>query len=199
MSQLACTRAMQLATRSWAGIDEAEQLRLEHHLGNCGRCAMDASLLEAVVRAARAVGPLDTAARERALQRALRVRGSAPRAATAPVGWRRSFVLFAAACFVTFLGLAVWKLQSPAGAGGGGLRAALGDVLAPEQSAAASAETAYELAGDRTVRLDGATLTALEPSTIVWNVQSATVVVKRGALRFEVVPGRSQPFRVITD
>ncbi|NUP13008.1 MAG: hypothetical protein HOW73_43770 [Polyangiaceae bacterium] len=202
MMRPACFQAMAIADRIESKVDEAERLRLDEHLATCARCSEDVTLLQGIARTARSVGELDAAARERALSRAFRAHASARHevAATRGPGLRSGwFAVPAVAAVAAAAALFFGTQRGPSALAlfpsttSGGLHA---DVVAPVSSAAVRD---IEIAAGESVALEGALATAIAPASVAWDAGEATAHVKHGSVRFEVTPGRSKPFVVVTE
>jgi hypothetical protein len=191
MSPLACLRAMQLAAASGSGLDEADRLRLDEHLGRCLRCSAEASLLAGIVRAAKSAGSLDEKARADALAGAFRVRQARP--VEAPTHrWSRAPVLVAAAVALAASALlAIVRDDARSLA-----RSFQPSALAASMETIPTEETFAVRAGE-TRAVEGARVSGLREATMSWLDEEGTLRVTAGELHVEVDPGRRRPFVVV--
>lgn len=202
MTTLACLRAMELAGRARIDLDEAERLRLEDHLERCPRCAEELALLDSAAEALRSSKPPDGAMHARAFARAwakrdVALQSSAERSSTVvgrkAVGRKVAVasVLAAAAATLFF----VFGSDRDRGA-----PESPSPTAGPATHAADPVPAGHlELAPGDELEIVGATLVAIEPSSFTLDPEGTTVRIVRGAMRFEVEPGRKIPFRVESD
>lgn len=195
MTTLGCLRAMELAGRARIDLDEAERLRLEQHLEQCPRCAEDFTLLDGAANRLRASAPPDTALHARAFARAWSKR-DAPLESDRPrdsalVGRKLAAVsaLAAAAAALVFVFGADREVPPSS-------QPTPAEVAPAEETAALGT---IDLGAGDELEVTGAILIAIEPSTFELDAEATAVRIVRGAMRFEVEPGRAIPFRVQSD
>jgi TolA-binding protein len=201
MTTLACLRAIELAGRARINLDEAERLRLEEHLGRCPRCAADVALLDGAADRLRASGPPDTALHARAFARAWSKR-DVPLESARPresVGGGRKLAA------VSALAAAAAALFFVFGTDREAARSSLPAVASLPNATEGTPVEERTLAGTLSLEagddleVAGAILIAIEPSTFELDPEATTVRIVRGAMRFEVEPGRTVPFSVESD
>jgi hypothetical protein len=203
--KLECARAMALAEQLESGLDPAQRIWLEGHLGECRNCAEQTALLEGLGDALRKPDwSLKPRARDAVLERALRA--PRDRAQVESSSRRRAVLALAAAAAVAAaVALVVRPRPEPSRlqALGPAFRALT--VQAPEPPPPpARADDACEpiraagIAGTW-IQLTNAKVEVLRASRLCWRRDAATLDLGAGALRVEVVKGSPSGFRVATE
>ncbi|NUO48735.1 MAG: hypothetical protein HOV80_07755 [Polyangiaceae bacterium] len=195
MTTLACLRAMELAARARIDLDEAERIRLEEHLERCPRCAEEFALLDAAVDRLRSSAPPDAALHARAFNRAWAKRNEPLENFRAPesTGAGRKLAAIsalAAAAAALFLVFGSDREAPPS-------TAATATEAVPTEEPTLSGT--LSLAPGDELEIAGAILVGIEPSMFEVDEDATTVRILRGAMRFEVEPGRTIPFSVESD